>query len=104
MKSHNAVLEQFFELVNQFGLMFWEKQIHLAQPKIDFWICISSKEHASLNLIAGELLNFPDESLIVKQIQQFLGFSLIFEILFLMQLNILIFYPNFWRKIPHLEA
>ncbi|RDY09252.1 hypothetical protein CR513_06399, partial [Mucuna pruriens] len=74
METHKALLNQFFDIANQYGLMFSEKKIHLAQSKIDFLgMHFSQGIYQPQPHIAEELLKFPDQSLTVKQIQQFLG-------------------------------
>ncbi|RDX83586.1 hypothetical protein CR513_35475, partial [Mucuna pruriens] len=73
METHKALLNQFFDIANQYGLMFSEKKIHLAQSEIDFLgMHFSQGSYQPQPHIAEELLKFPDQSLIVKQIQQFL--------------------------------
>ena len=72
--SHKNLLNQFFEIVNQHGIMLSEKKIQLAQSQIDFLgMHFSRGTYQPQPHIAQELLNFPDEFLTVKQIQQFLG-------------------------------
>nr|KYP55626.1 polyprotein [Cajanus cajan] len=54
--------------------MFSEKKIQLAQQEIDFLgMKFSQGSYQPQPHIAEELLNFPEENLSVKQIQQFLG-------------------------------
>ena len=72
--SHKNLLNQFFEIANQHGIMLSEKKIQLAQSQNDLLgmhffrgTCQPQPQ------IAQELLNFLDEFLTVKQIQQFLG-------------------------------
>ncbi|RDX66824.1 hypothetical protein CR513_54368, partial [Mucuna pruriens] len=62
------------EPTNHYGLMFSEKKIHLAQSQIDFLgMHFFQGSYQPQPHIAEELLKFPDKSLTVKQIQQFLG-------------------------------
>jgi len=68
MDSHQRLLKQFFQITDRHGIMLSEKKIHLAQKEIDFLGMHLPQPH-----IAEELINFPDENLTVKQIQQFLG-------------------------------
>ena len=68
--SHKNLLNQFFEIVNQHGIMLSEKKIQLAQSQIDFLgMHFSRGTYQPQPHIAQELLNFPDEFLKVKQIQ-----------------------------------
>ena len=72
--SHKKLLNQFFEIADQHGIMLSEKKIQLAQSQIDFLgMHFSQGTYKPQPHIAQELLNFPDENLTVKQIQQFLG-------------------------------
>ncbi|RDX86368.1 hypothetical protein CR513_32308, partial [Mucuna pruriens] len=74
IKTHKVLLNQFFDIANHHGLMFSEKKIHLAQPQIDFLgMHFFQGSYQPQPHIAKELLKFPDKSLTVKQIQQFLG-------------------------------
>ncbi|RDX88997.1 hypothetical protein CR513_29336, partial [Mucuna pruriens] len=74
MKTHKALLNKFFDIANQYGLMFSQKKIHLAQSEIDFLgMHFSQGSYQPQPHIAEELLKFPDQSLTIKQIQQFLG-------------------------------
>ncbi|RDX84614.1 hypothetical protein CR513_34316, partial [Mucuna pruriens] len=74
MDTHKKLLDKFFNLVNQHGIMLSERKMYLAKTEIDFQGmhfsqgCYQSQPH-----IAEELLKFPDHSLTIKQIQQFLG-------------------------------
>ncbi|RDX74283.1 hypothetical protein CR513_45988, partial [Mucuna pruriens] len=74
MDSHKKLLSKFFDIVNQHGIMLSERKIYLAKSEIDFLGmhfsqgCYQPQPH-----IAEELLKFPDHSLTIKQIQQFLG-------------------------------
>ncbi|WVZ01682.1 hypothetical protein V8G54_022488, partial [Vigna mungo] len=72
--THKKLLDQFFSLADQYGIMLAEKKIHLAQSEIDFLGMHFSKGfYQPQKHIAEELLKFPDHSLTTKQIQQFLG-------------------------------
>ena len=74
MDSHQRLLDQFFQITDQHGIMLSEKKIHLAQKEIDFLgMHFSQGMYQPQPHIAKELMNFPDENLTVKQIQQFLG-------------------------------
>ncbi|RDX66826.1 hypothetical protein CR513_54367, partial [Mucuna pruriens] len=74
IKTHKVLLNQFFDIANHYGLMFSEKKIHLAQPQIDFLgMHFFQGSYQPQPHITEELLKFPDKSLTIKQIQQFLG-------------------------------
>nr|KYP76024.1 polyprotein [Cajanus cajan] len=74
MESHKKLLSQFLERENLYGIMFSEKKIQLAQQEIYFLgMKFSQGTYQPQPHIAEELLNFPEENLSVKQIQQFLG-------------------------------
>jgi len=74
MDSHQRLVKQFFQIADQHGIMLLEKKIHLAQKEIDFLgMHFSQGMYQPQPHIAEELINFPDENLTVKQIQQFLG-------------------------------
>nr|KYP61753.1 polyprotein [Cajanus cajan] len=74
MESHKRLLSQFLERANLYGIMFSEKKIQLAQQEIDFLgMKFSQGSYQPQPHIAEELLNFPEENLSVKKIQQFLG-------------------------------
>ena len=95
MESHAKLLDQFFQLANQYGIMFSEKKIHLAHQEIDFLgMRFSQGSYQPQPHIAEELIHFPDEFMTVKQIQQFLGISIILGISFLIYLSIQVFYQN----------
>ncbi|RDX80470.1 hypothetical protein CR513_38977, partial [Mucuna pruriens] len=74
MKTHKVLLNRFFDIANHYGLMFSEKKIHLAQSQIDFLgMHFFQGSYQPQPHVTEELLKFPDKSLTVKQIQQFLG-------------------------------
>ena len=94
--SHKKLLNQFFEIANQHGIMLSEKKIHLAQSQIDFLgMHFFQGTYQPQPHIAQELLNFPDENLIVKQIQPFLGIVNYIRDFIPDQPNIPVHYPNF---------
>ncbi|KAG5091353.1 hypothetical protein JHK82_050131 [Glycine max] len=65
--SHKNLLNQFFEIANQHGIMLSEKKIQLTQSQIDFLgMHFSKGTYQPLPHIAQELLNFPDEFFTVK--------------------------------------
>ncbi|RDX86622.1 hypothetical protein CR513_32028, partial [Mucuna pruriens] len=74
MDSHKKLLEKFFDIINQHGIMLSERKIYLFKTEIDFLGmhfsqgCYQPQPH-----IAEELKKFPDHSLTIKQTQQFLG-------------------------------
>nr|KYP41902.1 polyprotein [Cajanus cajan] len=74
MESHKKLLNKFLERANLHGIMFLEKKIQLSQQEIDFLgIKFSQGTYQPQPHIAKELLNFPEEKLTVRKIQQFLG-------------------------------
>ncbi|RDY13610.1 hypothetical protein CR513_01438, partial [Mucuna pruriens] len=74
MDSHKKLLEKLFDIINQHGIMLSERKIYLFKTEIDLLGmhfskgCYQPQPH-----IAEELKKFPDHSLTIKQIQQFLG-------------------------------
>ncbi|WJX18453.1 hypothetical protein P8452_08249 [Trifolium repens] len=73
-KTHKQLLDQFFHIAQKYGMMLSEKKSQIAQTEIDFLgMHFSQGRYQPQPHIAQELLNFPDENLTVKQIQQFLG-------------------------------
>ena len=72
--SHKKLLNQFFEIADQHGIMLSERKIQLAQSQIDFLgMHFFQGTYQPQPHIAQELLNFFNKNLTVKQIQQFLG-------------------------------
>nr|XP_012568598.1 uncharacterized protein LOC101496717 [Cicer arietinum] len=73
-KAHKQLLGQFVQIAQNHGIMLSEKKSQIAQTEIDFLgMHFSQGKYQPQPHIAQELLNFPDENLTVKQIQQFLG-------------------------------
>ena len=71
--SHYALLSQFHEIVQQYGIMFSEKKIVVWETEIDFLgMHISKGQYHLQPHISTQLEEFPDENLAYKQIQQFL--------------------------------
>ena len=73
-KNHKQLLGRFLQITQQHGIMLSERKSQLGQTEIDFLgMHFSQGKYQPQPHIAQELLNFPDENLTVKQIQQFLG-------------------------------
>jgi hypothetical protein len=73
-KTHKALLTQFYQIAQAHGIMLSEKKSQIAQTEIDFLgMHFSQGKYQPQPHIVQELLNFPDENLTIKQIQQFLG-------------------------------
>lgn len=73
-KAHKQLLGQFSQIAQDHRIMLSEKKSQIVQTEIDFLgMHFSQGKYQPQPHIAQELLNFPDENLTVKQIQQFLG-------------------------------
>jgi len=73
-KAHKQLLNQFFQIAQKYGMMLSEKKSQIVQTEIDFLgMHFSQGKYQPQPHIAQELLNFSDENLVVKQIQQFLS-------------------------------
>lgn len=73
-KAHKQLLDQFFQIAQKYGMMLSKKKSQIAQTEIDFLgMHFSQGKYQPQPHIAQELLNYPDENLTIKQIQQFLG-------------------------------
>lgn len=71
--THLQMLQRFFEIVDQHGIMLSEKKSSIWQNQIEFLGMIFSNGQYYLGPhIAKELLKFPDQ-LTFKEVQQFLG-------------------------------
>jgi len=75
-----------------------KKRFNLLNPRL-----ISQGTYQPQPHIAQELLNFPDENLTLKQIQQFLGIVNYIRDFIPDQPNIPVHYPNFWKKTPRTD-
>ncbi|KAI9169669.1 hypothetical protein LWI28_015835 [Acer negundo] len=72
--SHNHLLHQFHDLINQYGIMLSDKKSSIGQTNIDFLgMHISNGKYHPGPHLASQLLEFPDSNLTTKQVQQFLG-------------------------------
>ncbi|RYQ84276.1 hypothetical protein Ahy_B10g103413 isoform A [Arachis hypogaea] len=73
-EAHKALLAQFTQIIKDQGIMLSSKKSSIARTKIEFLGMVFEDgffqpgEH-----VAKELLNFSDENMTVKQVQQFLG-------------------------------
>ncbi|KAK0590074.1 hypothetical protein LWI29_022372 [Acer saccharum] len=72
--SHNILLQQFHDIVNQYGIMLSEKKSTIGKFEIEFLgMNISQGQYRPGPHLAIQLLDFPDSNLNPKQVQQFLG-------------------------------
>ena len=72
--SHKLLLQQFHELLDQYGIMLSEKKSLIGQIEIDFLgMHISDGQYRPGPHLARQLLDFPDSHLTPKQVKQFLG-------------------------------
>ncbi|KAK0598403.1 hypothetical protein LWI29_034324 [Acer saccharum] len=72
--SHNILLQQFHDIVNQYGIMLLEKKSTIGKSEIEFLgMNISQGQYRPGPHLAIQLLDFPDSNLNPKQVQQFLG-------------------------------
>ncbi|RYR41952.1 hypothetical protein Ahy_A08g038396 [Arachis hypogaea] len=73
-EAHKALLAQFTQIIKDRGIMLSAKKSSIAKKRIEFLGMVFEDgffqpgEH-----IAKGLINFPDENMTVKQVQQFLG-------------------------------
>ncbi|QHO48459.1 polyprotein [Arachis hypogaea] len=73
-EAHKALLAQFTQIIKDRGIMLSAKKSSIARKRIEFLGMVFEDgffqpgEH-----IAKGLINFPDENMTVKQVQQFLG-------------------------------
>ncbi|KAK8494604.1 hypothetical protein V6N11_064766 [Hibiscus sabdariffa] len=73
-ESHTILLNQFKQLVLQYGIMLSERKMKIAQQEIKFLgMHLKEGRYHPGSHIAQELLKFPDDNLSKKQILQFLG-------------------------------
>ncbi|KAK0585709.1 hypothetical protein LWI29_032859 [Acer saccharum] len=72
--SHNLLLQQFHNIVNQYGIMLSEKKSIVGRSEIEFLgMHIANGQYRPGPHLAVRLLDFPDSDLSVYQVQQFLG-------------------------------
>ena len=73
-KEHRQLLNQFFYIIQTYGIMLSAKKSTIETYNIEFLGMIIKDGHYQPGKhIAQELLHFPDQQLSKKQIQQFLG-------------------------------
>ncbi|CAH8278553.1 unnamed protein product [Arabidopsis lyrata] len=73
-EEHIKALQQFQDIVKKNGIMLSARKMIIAQPNIDFLgMHIKEGSFTPQAHLATELLDFPDENLTRRQIQQFLG-------------------------------
>ncbi|KAK0604793.1 hypothetical protein LWI29_019526 [Acer saccharum] len=72
--SHNILLQQFHDIVHQYGIMLSKKKSMVGKTEIEFLgMHISNGQYRPDPHLAVRLLDFPDSNLSVKQVQQFLS-------------------------------
>ncbi|KAH9724588.1 hypothetical protein KPL70_007541 [Citrus sinensis] len=72
--EHRQLLTQFYDIVQNHGIILSAKKSTIATENIDFLGMIIKDGHYQPGKhIAQELLHFPDQQLSKKQVQQFLG-------------------------------
>ncbi|KAH9716758.1 hypothetical protein KPL71_021570 [Citrus sinensis] len=72
--EHRQLLTQFYDIVQNHGIMLSAKKSTIATHNIEFLVMIIKDGHYQPGkLIAQELLHFPDQQFSKKQVQQFLG-------------------------------
>ncbi|KAK0574989.1 hypothetical protein LWI29_032165 [Acer saccharum] len=72
--SHILLLQQFHDIVNQYGIMLSEKKSIVGKSEIEFLgMHIANGQYRPGPHLAVRLLDFPDSDLSVHQVQQFLG-------------------------------
>ncbi|KAH9686217.1 hypothetical protein KPL70_014291 [Citrus sinensis] len=72
--EHRQLLTQFYDIVQNHGIMLSAKKSTIATENIEFLGMIIKDGHYQPGKhIAQELLHFPDQQLSKKQVQQFLG-------------------------------
>ncbi|KAH9769379.1 hypothetical protein KPL71_011977 [Citrus sinensis] len=72
--EHRQLLTQFYDIVQNHGIMLSAKKSTIATNNIEFLGMIIKDDHYQPGkYIAQELLHFPDQQFSKKQVQQFLG-------------------------------
>ncbi|KAK1582477.1 hypothetical protein Q3G72_015436 [Acer saccharum] len=72
--SHNLLLQQFHDIVHQYGIMLSEKKSIVGRSEIEFLgMHIANGQYRPGPHLTVRLLDFPDSDLSVHQVQQFLG-------------------------------
>ena len=73
-QAHTLLLSQFFEIINQKGIMLSEKKSHIGLHEVEYLgMRISNGKIQPGPHLVEHLPDFPDTNLTRKQIQQFLG-------------------------------
>uniref|UniRef100_A0A1J3EQA9 Reverse transcriptase n=1 Tax=Noccaea caerulescens TaxID=107243 RepID=A0A1J3EQA9_NOCCA len=74
IQDHIQALKQFQDIIKEYGLMLSARKMIIAQPNIDFLgMQINNGTITLQSHLATTLLDFPDENLTKRQVQQFLG-------------------------------
>ncbi|KAH9763304.1 hypothetical protein KPL70_001120 [Citrus sinensis] len=72
--EHHKLLQQFFQIIQDHGIMISDKKSTIATTSVDFLgMKIQDGHYQPGPNIAQELLHFPDSNFTKKQVQQFLG-------------------------------
>ncbi|KAK0580331.1 hypothetical protein LWI29_000736 [Acer saccharum] len=72
--SHILLLQQFHDIVNQYGIMLSEKKSIVGKSEIEFLgMHIANGQYRPSPHLAVRLLDFPDSDFSVHQVQQFLS-------------------------------
>ncbi|KAK4383784.1 polyprotein [Sesamum angolense] len=72
--THEKLLQQFYDIVQAYGVMLSDKKSFIGQPNIDFLgMKFIDGRYQPGPHITQELLKFPEENLTTKEIQQFLA-------------------------------
>ncbi|KAH9717003.1 hypothetical protein KPL71_021663 [Citrus sinensis] len=73
-EEHQVLLQQFHDIVDQYGIMLSEKKSTIATDTVEYLgMQIKNGFYQPRPHIAQELLHFPDKDFTKKQVQQFLG-------------------------------
>jgi len=73
-KSHKELLERFYQLSHQYGLMLSSSKSQIGTTEIEFLgMKFSRGKYSPQPHLVEELPKFPEKNFTVKQIQQFLG-------------------------------
>ncbi|KAH9698107.1 hypothetical protein KPL71_023885 [Citrus sinensis] len=73
-KEHQVLLQQFHDIVDQYGIMLSDKKSTIATDTVEYLgMQIKNGFYPPGPHIAQELLHFPDKDFTKKQVQQFLG-------------------------------
>jgi len=73
-KSHKELLEKFYQLCHQYGLMLSSSKSQIGTTKIEFLgMKFSRGKYSPQPHLVEELPKFPEKNFTTKQIQQFLG-------------------------------